>query len=66
MRTLHEGNRRSGGHRCRYKENAGESKELVKVLQEILGHSRIDVTLNVYAHVLPDSRRKRWAASPKD
>jgi integrase len=25
----------------------------VKVLQEILGHSRIDVTMNVYAHVLP-------------
>jgi integrase len=24
-----------------------------KVLQEILGHSRIDVTLNVYSHVLP-------------
>jgi len=24
----------------------------VKVLQEILGHSRIDVTMNVYAHVL--------------
>jgi len=23
------------------------------VLQEILGHSRIDVTLNVYSHVLP-------------
>ena len=30
-----------------------ESKEPVKVLQEILGHSRIDVTMNVYAHVLP-------------
>jgi integrase len=25
----------------------------VRVLQEILGHSRIDVTMNVYAHVLP-------------
>ena len=24
----------------------------MKVLQEILGHSRIDVTMNVYAHVL--------------
>jgi hypothetical protein len=23
------------------------------VLQEILGHSRSDVTMNVYAHVLP-------------
>ena len=30
-----------------------ESREPVKVLQEILGHSRIDVTMNVYAHVLP-------------
>jgi integrase len=30
-----------------------ESKEPVKVLQEILGHSRIGVTINVYAHVLP-------------
>jgi len=30
-----------------------ESKEPVKVLQEILGHSRIDVTMNVCAHVLP-------------
>ncbi len=30
-----------------------ESKEPVKVLQEILGHSRIDVTMNVYARVLP-------------
>jgi integrase len=30
-----------------------ESNEAVKILQEILGHSRIDVTLNVYSHVLP-------------
>jgi integrase len=30
-----------------------ESKEPFKVLQEILGHSRIDVPLNVYSHVLP-------------
>lgn len=30
-----------------------ESGENLKVLQEILGHSRIDVTLNVYSHVLP-------------
>jgi len=30
-----------------------ESKEPIKVLQEILGHSRIDVTMNFYAHVLP-------------
>lgn len=30
-----------------------ESGENPKALQEILGHSRIDVTLNVYSHVLP-------------
>jgi integrase len=30
-----------------------ESREPVKILQEILGHSRIDVTMNVYVHVLP-------------
>jgi len=30
-----------------------ESGENSKVLQEIFGHSRIDVTLNVYSHVLP-------------
>jgi integrase len=30
-----------------------ESEDNPKVLQEILGHSRIDVTLNVYSHVLP-------------
>ncbi len=30
-----------------------ESDESPKVLQEILGHSRIETTLNVYTHVLP-------------
>jgi integrase len=30
-----------------------ESNEPVKVLQEILGHSRIDQTMNNYAHVMP-------------
>jgi integrase len=30
-----------------------ESTEPVKVLQEILGHSRIDQTMNTYAHVMP-------------
>jgi len=34
-----------------------ESGENPKVLQEILGHSRIDVTLNVYSHVLPHIQR---------
>ena len=30
-----------------------EFNEPVKVLQEILGHSRIDQTMNTYAHVMP-------------
>ena len=30
-----------------------ESNEPVKVLQEILGHSRKDQTMNTYAHVMP-------------
>jgi len=30
-----------------------ESNEPVKILQEILGHSRIDQTMNTYAHVMP-------------
>jgi integrase len=30
-----------------------ESNEPVKVLQEILGHARIDRTMNTYAHVMP-------------
>ena len=30
-----------------------ESNEPAKVLQEILGHSRIDQTMNTYAHVIP-------------
>jgi integrase len=34
-----------------------ESGENPKILQEILGHSRIDVTLNVYSHVLPHIQR---------
>ena len=32
-----------------------ESNEPVKVLQEILGHSRIDQTMNTYAHVRADA-----------
>ena len=30
-----------------------ESNEPVKVLQEILGYSRIDQTMNTYAHIMP-------------
>jgi integrase len=33
-----------------------ESGENPRVLQEILGHSRIDLTLNTYTHVLPHVR----------
>jgi len=33
-----------------------ESNEPVKVLQETLGHSRIDQTLNAYAHVRPHNQ----------
>jgi len=33
-----------------------ESNEPVKILQEILGHSRIDQTMNTYAHVSHTSR----------
>jgi integrase len=33
-----------------------ESNEPVKVLQEILGHARIDQTMNTYAHVMPHVR----------
>ncbi|MEH0982052.1 tyrosine-type recombinase/integrase [Micromonospora sp. CPCC 205556] len=33
-----------------------------RVVMEILGHSQISVTLNIYAHVAPEIRRE--AASP--
>lgn len=31
-------------------------RRAAKVLQEILGHSRIETTLNVYTHVLPHTQ----------
>jgi integrase len=31
---------------------------LVKVVQEILGHSSVSVTMDVYTHVLPDMQEK--------
>jgi len=34
-----------------------ESGEHPKILQEILGHSRISVTLDTYSHVIPHMQR---------
>ena len=35
-----------------------ESGEHPKILQEILGHSRISITLDTYSHVIPHMRRE--------
>jgi integrase len=35
-----------------------ESGEHPKILQEILGHSRISVTLDTYSHVIPHLQRE--------
>ena len=35
-----------------------ESGEHPKILQEILGHSRISVTLDIYSHVIPHMQRE--------
>ena len=35
-----------------------ESGEHPKILQEILGHSRISVTLDTYSHVIPHMQRE--------
>jgi integrase len=35
-----------------------ESGEHLKILQEILGHSRISVTLNIYSHVVPHMQKE--------
>jgi integrase len=37
-----------------------ESGESVKILQEILGHSRITLTLDTYAHVTPHMQREAF------
>ncbi len=34
----------------------------VKVVSEMLGHSQVGITLNIYAHVLPDMQREATAA----
>ena len=34
----------------------------VKVVQEVLGHSSVSVTMDVYSHVLPDMQEKAAAA----
>ncbi len=33
-----------------------------KVVSEMLGHSNISITLNIYSHVLPDMQREATAA----
>jgi integrase len=33
-------------------------REHPKVVQEMLGHSRINTTLDFYSHVLPDMQRE--------
>jgi integrase len=39
-----------------------KQKVPVKVVSEMLGHSQVGVTLNVYAHVMPDMQREAAAA----
>lgn len=34
----------------------------IKVVQELLGHSSVSVTMDVYSHVLPDMQEKAAAA----
>lgn len=29
-----------------------------KIAQELLGHSSVDITMNVYSHVLPEQKRE--------
>ena len=33
-----------------------------KTLQEILGHADIGITMNLYAHVMEDTKRRQMAA----
>jgi integrase len=33
-----------------------------KVVSEMLGHASVNITLNVYSHVLPDMQREATAA----
>ena len=34
----------------------------VKVVQEVLGHSSVSVTMDVYSHLLPDMQEKATGA----
>ncbi len=34
----------------------------IKVVQEVLGHSSVSVTMDVYSHVLPDMQERAAAA----
>jgi integrase len=38
-----------------------EGEVPVKVVQEILGHSSVSITMDVYSHVLPDMQEKAAA-----
>ena len=35
-----------------------ESNINIKILSEILGHKNIQMTLDIYAHVLPDTKKE--------
>ena len=37
----------------------------IKTLSEILGHASPTVTLNIYAHSLPEHMQKKWIGSEK-
>jgi len=41
---------------------AVESGMQAKTLQEILGHADIGITMNLYAHVMEDTKRRQMAA----
>ena len=41
---------------------AVESGMQAKTLQEILGHADIGITMNLYAHVMEDTKRSQMAA----
>ena len=47
------------GHQgCHQLDRTAESGEHPKILQEILGHSRIALTLDTYSHVVPHMQRE--------
>ena len=55
---------RAGLHRVRFHDLRHSAATLLlslgvhsKVVQELLGHSQISVTLDTYSHILPDMQR---------